>query len=162
MVFDGSNDNVEIPNVAGNSVIDAYFVNRHDNTSITSADTNRYLYLSDNVTAKYGFVGEVNALTASIYHQYGTPNLYKNNTLLSPTNRGDVYSLIGQTQNIINHQGVNLSTWNGCNFGRYPANNRSWDFEGTLQEIIIFRRVLSNDERNRLHDDIMDFYKISN
>ena len=160
MVFDGLNDNIEIPNVAGRSNIDAYFVNRHDDTSTTSNHNSRYAYLTSNVSFKVGYLPTKDATNTVFHSNYGNPSLYKNNTLLSPVNRNQLYVLLGQTQNIINHQGANVSTWLECNFGAFQSAARN--FEGTLQEIIIFKRVLSSDERNRLHDDIMDFYKISN
>ena len=163
MVFDGVNDNVEIPNVAGNSVIDAYFVNRHNDTSTTAIDNEVYLYPTGNGAGNFGFVGVKNSTSVDLNSSsYGSPSLYKNNLELFPANRSEVYSLLGQTQNIVNHQGATTSNWTEYKYGRYDSGGGIFHFEGTLQEIIIFKRVLSNDERNRLHDDIMDFYKISN
>ena len=163
IMFDGLNDNVEIPNVAGNSVIDAYFVNRHDDTSTTAIDNEVYLYPTGNGAGNFGFVGSKNSTLVDLNSSsYGSPSLYKNNLELFPTNRGEVYSLLGQTQNIVNHQRATTSNWTEYKYGRYDSGGGIFHFEGTLQEIIIFKRVLSNDERNRLHNDIMDFYKILN
>ena len=159
MVFDGVDDNLIISNVAGRSNIDAYFVNKHDDTSATSVNVNKYLYFNGTVGSKYGFVGEVNG-TNVLYNNYGTPNLYKNNTLLSPTNRGEVYSLLGQTQNIVNHQGANISTWASCNFGNHPVGEGNWNFEGTVQEVIIFDKNLTTKERTLLHSDINNHFNI--
>ena len=158
-ILNGTGDNIPIANLAGRTNIDAYFVNRHDASSTTAIDVDKYLYFSDIGTSRYGFVGELNG-TSIVHNNYGTPNLYKNNSLLSPSNRGDLYNLLGQSQNIVNHQGANVSTWNSCSFGRYPAVNRSWDFEGSLQEIVVFADNLTTAERQILHDDINNYYGI--
>ena len=69
-----------------------------------------------------------------------------------------MYILLGQTQNIINHQGANVSTWLECNFGAFQSAARN--FEGTLQEIVIFAENLTTQERQILHDDINNYYGI--
>ena len=161
MVFDGAGDHLSIPNIAGRSNTDAYFVNRHDDTSATAIDNEAYLYPTGNGAGNFGFVGVKNSTTASLNSSsYGSPSLYKNNTLLSPTNRGEVYSLLGQTQNIINHQGASTSSWTEYQYGRYDAGQGVFHFEGTLQEIIIFDNNLTPDNRQKLHDDINDHYDI--
>ena len=157
IVFDGVDDNLEIPSVAGQSNIDAYFVNRHDDTSTTSIAPNLYLYFNSN-NSRFGFVGQKNN-TGSLYGNYGTPSLYKNNTLFTGSNRDEVYDFLGQSQNIVNHQGANISDWSNCYFGKYTASN-SWNFEGSLQEIIIFADNLTTAERQILHDDINNYYGI--
>ena len=78
---------------------------------------------------------------------------------MSPLNRSNLYSLLGQTQNIVNHQGANLSNWSDCRFGTYPASS-GYEFEGTLQEIIIFDRNLTTKERTLLHSDINNHFNI--
>lgn len=163
IVFDGAGDNLVIPNVAGKSNIDAYFVNRHDDTSTTAIDSEVYLYPTGSTAAQFGFVASKNSSTTSIKSSsYASVNLYKNNVLLSPTNRGNVYSLLGQTQNIVNHQGATLSGWSSYNYGRYEAGGGIFHFEGTLQEIIIFKGPISDNERSYLHSATIDFYNIPN
>ena len=161
MVFDGAGDHLFIPNVAGRSNIDSYFVNRHDDTSTTATNAEVYLYPTGNGAGNFGFVGRKNSTTTSLHSSsYGSPSLYKNNILLSPTNRDEVYSLIGQTQNIVNHQGASTSSWNEYQYGLYSAGEGLFHFEGTLQEIVIFDNNLTPDNRQKLHDDINNHYNI--
>lgn len=162
-IFDGAGDNVPIINVAGRSNIDAYLVNRHDDSSSTSVNVNAYAYFTffrtDLSSSLFGYVASLNSTGTFLHASYGTPNLHKNNVLLSPTNRSEVYTFLGQTQNIVNHQGVDLSTWASCKFGSY-ANSASFHFEGSLQEIIVFADNLTTQERQLLHDDINNYYGI--
>ena len=161
MVFDGVDDNIGIANVAGRSNIDAYFVNKHDDASTTATDNEVYLYPTGDGATNFGFVGRKNSPTTSLHSSsYGSPSLYKNNTLLSPTNRGEVYSLLGQTQNIVNHRGATTSSWTECNYGQYNAGGGVFYFEGSLQEIIIFDRNLTTKERTLLHSDINNHFNI--
>jgi hypothetical protein len=152
MVFDGVNDNLAIPNVAGRSNIDAYFVIRHDfGNTIYPFGTNSI------VGGTYGFVVQ-NSQSTSIINNYGNPNLYKNNTLFTGTTRNDIYNFLGQTQNIVNHQGANVSSWDTFNFGNFPSDQ--FRFEGTLQELVIFDNNLTPDNRQKLHHDINNHYGI--
>ena len=160
MVFDGVNDNLEIPNVAGRSNIDVYFVNRHDTSNTLNNNTTKYIYpsIGSGAGGIYGFVSQQNSTLISITSNYGNPNLYKNNTLLTVITRDDVYNTLGQTQNIVNHQGADVSTWPSFNFGNFV--NSQFNFEGTLQEIVVFDNNLTPDNRQKLHDDINDHYDI--
>lgn len=158
--FDGAGDHINIPNVAGKSNIDAYFVNRHDNTSTTSG-TNGYLYPSGTNSTHFGFVGVNNSTNALLKSSsYGSASLYKNNVLLSPATRHDVYNLLGQTHNIVNHQGASVANWSVYKYGAYEAGGGLFHFEGTLQEIIIFETNLTTEQRQILHDDINTHYRI--
>lgn len=159
MVFDGVDDNLAISGVAGNSNIDAYFVNRHDNTSTTSVDATKYLYFNGSSGSNNGFVAQDGNTSYGLYSNYGTPNLYKNNILLSPAHRDDIYHALGQTHNIVNHQGADISSWNDCIFGIYSSGS-VLNFEGTLQEIIIFDKNLTTQERNLLHSDLNKEFNI--
>ena len=85
--------------------------------------------------------------------------MYKNNTLFTGSDRGQVYDFLGQTQNIVNHQGANVGSWQNCQFGIYTASS-TWSFEGTLQEIIIFDQNLTTKERTLLHSDINNHFNI--
>jgi hypothetical protein len=153
MVFDVSHNHLFMPNVAGRSNIDAYFVIRHDfGSTIYPFGTNSI------VGGTYGFVVQQNSQSTSIINNYGNPNLYKNNTLFTGTTRDDIYNFLGQTQNIVNHQGANVSSWNTFNFGNFPSDQ--FHFEGTLQEIIIFDRNLTTQERQALHSDINTYYEV--
>ena len=161
MVFNGAGNHLSIPNVAGRSNIDVYFVNRHDDTSATAIDNEVYLYPTGNGAGNFGFVGMKNSTTGTLNSaSYGSPSLYKNNLELFPANRGEVYSLLGQTQNIVNHRGASTSSWTEYQYGRYDSGQGVFHFEGTLQEIIIFDNNLTPDNRQKLHDDINDHYGI--
>ena len=164
MVFDGAEYAIEIPNIGGRSNIDVYFVNRHNPGDRLTQSTQRYIYPSTGSTNRttsrgggFGFIASLSTST-SIKGTYGSPNLYKNNILISPTTRNDIYTALGQTQNIVNHQGANVSTWLFFNFGHHPAS--VFNFEGTLQEIVIFDNNLTSDNRQKLHDDINNHYGI--
>jgi hypothetical protein len=159
MVIDGVDDHLLIPNVAGRSNIDAYFVNRH-NPSLNSNNSaaTRYIYPSKNIAGTYGFVVQKGSNSTTITSNYGSPNFYKNNILFAGTTRNDIYEFLGQTQNIINHRGGNVASWNSFNFGSFATN--TFNFEGTLQEIIIFDRNLNTKERNLLHSDINNHFNI--
>lgn len=158
MVFDGAGDHINIPNVTGRSNIDAYFVNRHDNASTTSVMPSRYLYFGRLSAGGYGFVGELNSTSSKLFSYYGNPNLYKNNTLFTGTHRGDIYNFLGQTQNIVNHQGASVESWSDLQFGKYSAN--MWAFEGTLQEMAVFDGTLNTQQRADLHADINNKFNI--
>lgn len=161
IIFDGVDDHLFIANVAGRSNIDAYFVNKHDDNSTTAINNEVYLYPTGDGGSNFGFVGSKNSPNASLHSSgYGSPSLYKNNILLSPANRGEVYSLLGQTQNIINHKGASTSSWNEFQYGLYNSSGGLFHFEGTLQEIIIFDKNLTTKERTLLHSDINNHFNI--
>jgi hypothetical protein len=152
-ILDGVEDNIPILNVAGRSNIDAYFVNRHYlGNTIYPFGTNSI------VGGTYGFVVQQNSSSTLITSNYGNPNLYKNKVLFAGTTRNNIYNFLGQTQNIVNHQGVNVSSWDTFHFGNFPSNQ--FRFEGTLQEIIVFADNLTTAERQILHDDINNYYAI--
>jgi hypothetical protein len=152
-ILDGVEDNIPILNVAGRSNIDAYFVNRHYlGNTIYPFGTNSI------VGDTYGFVVQQNSSSTLITSNYGNPNLYKNKVLFAGTTRNNIYNFLGQTQNIVNHQGVNVSSWDTFHFGNFPSNQ--FRFEGTLQEIIVFADNLTTAERQILHDDINNYYAI--
>jgi hypothetical protein len=152
-IFDGADDNIPILNVAGRSNIDAYFVNRHYlGNTIYPFGTNSI------VGGTYGFVVQQNSSSTLITSNYGNPNLYKNKVLFAGTTRNNIYNFLGQTQNIVNHQDVNVSSWDTFDFGNFPSNQ--FRFEGTLQEIIVFADNLTTAERQILHNDINNYYAI--
>jgi hypothetical protein len=152
-ILDGADDNIPILNVAGRSNIDVYFVNRHYlGNTIYPFGTNSI------VGGTYGFVVQQNSSSTLITSNYGNPNLYKNKVLFAGTTRNNIYNFLGQTQNIVNHQGVNVSSWDTFHFGNFPSNQ--FRFEGTLQEIIVFADNLTTAERQILHDDINNYYAI--
>ena len=159
MVFDGVDDNIGIANVAGRSNIDAYFVNRH-NPSLNSNNSaaTRYIYPSRNIGGTYGFVVQKGSNSTTITSNYGSPNFYKNNILFVGTTRDDIYEFLGQTQNVVNHKGANVTSWDSFNFGGFTTN--TFYFEGTFQEIIIFDRNLTTKERTLLHSDINNHFNI--
>lgn len=156
----GEGDNVPIVNVAGRSNIDAYFVNRHNTGNNLDNNTTRYIYpsIGANSGGIYGFAGQRNSTLTAITNNYGNPNLYQNNNLLTPSTRDDVYNALGQVQNIINHQGADVSGWPSFNFGNFF--NSQFNFEGSLQEIVVFSDNLTTQERQILHDDINRYYRI--
>lgn len=160
MVFNGTNDNLVIPNIAGRSNIDAYFVTRHDFGTTEDTNTSSYIYpsIGNSLGGTYGFVGQKNATTTIIKNNYGNPNLYKNNILFTATTRDDVYNFLGQTQNIVNHQGADVSVWSSFNFGNFI--NIQFYFEGKLQELAVFDGTLSTQQRVDLHEDINNKFNI--
>lgn len=163
MVFDGMGDSLDIPNVAGKSNIDAFFVNKHNEMSTTATNPQVYLYPTGNGATNFGFVGSVNSPTSSLKSiSYGSPNLYKNNTLLSPATRGEIYNLLGETQNIINHQGATTLNWTEFGYGQYNSGGGVFHFEGSLQEIIIYDTNLTTSERVSFHNNLKAYYFYEN
>lgn len=156
MEFDGVNDFIRIPNIAGTATMDIFFVNRHDPTIGLATE---YLYPYSNSEAdKFGFVAQDGSNLASIVN-YGSPSLYKNETLVSPSNtRGLVYSSLGQSQNLVMHQRANISSWTDFSIGNHF--NKNFSFGGTFQEIAIFDKALTSGEREQVQDDINSFYNI--
>ena len=157
-ILNGVGDNIPIVNVAGRSNIDAYFVNRHDDVSLTSINP-AYMYPTGLLGSDFGYVA-TNGSTDSLHNNYGSPSLYKNNILLNVVDRDDVYNMLGQTQNIVNHRGANVSSWSNFNYGLYPFHGNAFNFEGSLQEIIVFADNLTTAERQILHDDMNHYYGI--
>jgi len=99
--FDGSNNVYTLNSLSGEARVDAYIVLNSSSTFIVPFGTG----------STYSFVGQNGSASTSLYSNAGTPLLYANNALQSPTTRGDVWTASGGSQKIITHEALNTSTW---------------------------------------------------
>lgn len=99
--FDGTNNVYTLNSLAGEARVDAYIVLNSSSNFIVPFGTG----------STYSFVGQNGSPSTSLYSNAGTPLLYANNSLQSPTTRGDVWTASGGSQKIITHEALNTSTW---------------------------------------------------
>jgi hypothetical protein len=136
--------------LSGASVVDQYFL-------LNSNGDTQYLYPYANAgTPGYGYVATSGSSSTSILDTYGTPSLYVNNSLSTPTTRNDVYNVLNGRKLIV-HQNCNTSSlFTSYKFGGYAF---SFDFNGYFSEWIIWN---SNQSSNRsgIQTNINTFYSV--
>jgi len=126
--FDGVDDGFTT-SLAGSSTFDFY--------SVIKATSGDDFILPDNysaLTTAYGYIARSDTST-TIHSNYGTPSLYVNGALETPTTRSDVKALLSTGNQLLNvHQGADTSAWSYIEMFRRSG----FEFDGTAQEIIIF------------------------
>ena len=147
--FDGVDDGFTT-SLAGSSTFDFYSV-----IKTTSGDD---FILPDNNSGPlnvYGYITRTDTST-TIYRNYGTPSLYVNGALETPTTRSDVKALLSTGNQLLNvHQGADTSAWSYIEMFRRSG----YEFDGTAQEIIIFNSDQSAN-RTGIEGNIGRYYNI--
>ena len=119
-----------------------YFLVRRTSDSAT-------LDFSGSDTQKFSFVSESGS-GGDIHLNFGAPSLYKNGTLESPDNRGQVFDLINTgSWDLIGFIDADVSTWGGAlNIG-YPYNDL-YNSVANYAEIIVVEGTITTELRQRI------------
>lgn len=120
--FDGTNNVYTLNSLAGEARVDAYIVLNSSSNFIVPFGTG----------STYSFVGQNGSPSTSLYSNAGTPLLYANNSLQSPTTRGDVWTASGGSQKIITHEALNTSTWANFRIINYVGAATQGKFAGII------------------------------
>ena len=115
----------------------------------TADDTNLLLTSSDGASYSWaGKTGSADPVSAG----FGTPTYYQNGTSVSWANRGQVYTALHNTTNIVSAIGVAFSSsWNSnLRIAYYTVGNPEFHFQGSIKEIIITSSSLSTADRQRV------------
>jgi len=121
MYFDGG-DFYNFSAFAGQTRMDFYFIQS------TSDDPYVQFYAAGN---QFGYVADGFCLS-TLYSNFGTPSLYTNNSLQTPSTRCDVLSSLSGTK-IVTIQNSTTSGWSNCSYGTYGG---SFSYIGYLSIVI--------------------------
>jgi surface protein len=105
---------------------------------------------------RFSWIGAQGSTSGYLYEQFGTPTLYKNSTLSTPTNQGQIYDrFLGY--NLIHTAGANTSTWSsGWSISGYSEPYR---LVANIQEILIYTASVSTN-RTYIENNINSYYGI--
>ena len=147
MQFDGSNDFLYNAGIGGNAVLDSY---RVGNTT----DTQFIMYSAS--TARYSYTVHNGSTSATLHSSYGSPSLYVNNVLKSPSNRDQIYDEVSLgTPSVVNHLGASTTGWVNTKVGSYWATG--WYYTG-LAQAFIFYNVDSSANRSAITTSLTGTY----
>jgi hypothetical protein len=147
MLFDGSDDRMDMANLHNQSVLDTYFV--------TSTSDTQYLYPNVGTGGSFGFVANLNETATNLTQVYGSPSLYANGTLFTGTRRVDVYNFLSGSKVVV-HQGASTSGWSMYSFSGYQY---GYEFNGYLQELIAYTSSQA-DNHTYIENNINAYYNI--
>ena len=115
-----------------------------------------FIPLIANSGNRFSWVAQQDSTSTSLYEQFGTPSLYKNSTLSTPTTRGSIYTAFNG-YNLIHTAGANTTTWtSGWQIAGYSS---PYNFAGNLQEILIYTASVSTN-RTYIENNINSYYGI--
>lgn len=129
------------------ALADMYFVTQTTDTT--------YLYPDAVGSSSYGMVAE-QGTTSGTDSGYGNPDYYFNGTQFTGTNRGEIYTTLGSTQNIVTHISASTTGWGGIGFSGYGG---AYNFSGDLQEWIIYDSDTTGD-RVAVESNINKYYDV--
>jgi len=146
--FDGNGDYIETAYYTGTSN-EFYFVTQTTDTQFVFPRGSDY----------YGFIAEQSSSTTNTSGYFSTqPTFYVNSALVSPTNRGAVYTLLTGYKLSL-HKGANISTTtNNLRFGNFNLSPGSLDFNGNLFEFIAYPSLQSS--QTSIESNINTYYSI--
>jgi len=147
--FDGVDDFFKIELINWQSQMDSYQVG-------STSDT-QFIMISG-ASNKFSFVAQQGSTNTLLHANYGSPSLYVNDVLKTPSNRGDNYDDISiGTPSVISHVNVAHSTWlSYSKIGSYWIAG-SWEYTGLLQEFIFYAANTTSD-REAINKILMDKY----
>jgi hypothetical protein len=147
--FDGVDDHLLDGGLGTPVELDSY---RVGNTSDT-----KFIMLSGNTT-KFSFAAENSSSSTSLYGLYGTPSLYVNNVLKSPSTRNEIRDEIAiGTPSIINHFNATPNAWGSVvKVGRWWGSG--WNYAGLIQEWIFYDADNTDTDRSAITTLLMDKY----
>lgn len=136
----------------------------YPNTGATSNDVFYVNYLTGTsfimhtTTSPYGYVATSGSTNTTLYGSYGTPSLYINGSLKTPTTRNDVYSYYNNVFALTTVLNCNLSSsfWATTRISGYSG---SLNFVGNMLEFIIYNSTNSSN-RSAKESNINSFYSI--
>ena len=146
--FDGVDDFFKVEVINWVSQVDSYQVG-------STSDTN-FIMISG-ATDKYSFVVQDGSTNTVLHSNYGSPSLYVNDVLKTPSNRGDIHNAISiGTPSVVNHLNVAHTAWLGFSkIGSYFSGALAYD--GLLQEFIFYNTNTTSD-RSAINTILMDKY----
>jgi hypothetical protein len=146
--FDGNGDYIETPYYTGTSN-EFYFVTQTTDTQ----------FVFPRGTDYYGFIAEQSSSTTNTSGYFSTqPQFYVNSALVSPTNRGVVYTLLNGYKLSV-HKGTNISgTTGNLRFGNFNMSPGALDFNGNLFEFIAYPSLQSS--QTSIESNINSYYSI--
>jgi hypothetical protein len=148
MLLSASGSSFIIPEIEGNSNISTFLVrDTNDSAFIT--------YSGQDVN-KASFVAHSGSGASSNGLNYGSPTLYKNNTLYAGTTRGELQTFLTYGQLIESHLNADVSTWTIFRLGRYGS---IFNFDLHFQELIVYSSDQSSD-REAIVNTINEHYNI--
>ena len=147
--FDGVDDFFKIENINWQTQLDSYQVG-------STSDT-QFIMISG-AADKYSFVAQDGSTNTVLYGNYGSPSLYVNDVLKSPSNRGDIHDAVSiGTPSVIAHVDVAHAAWlSYSKIGCYWVAG-SWEYNGLLQEFIFYNTDTTSD-RSAINTILMDKY----
>lgn len=122
---------------------------------LTQTTDTVYLYPS-NTLANFGFAAQ-SGNSVGFNSNYGSPQLYTNGFLKSPTNRNDIYNFLNGYKLSV-HKGANLSSWsaNPTMFGNYSGGG--YEYTGDLQEWLIYPTLQGS--QSQIESNINSYYTL--
>jgi hypothetical protein len=145
--LDGSNDFFAFTSTR-TSANDVYYV-------INTTDNSFAIHTNDN-TGLYGYLATQSSANAGLYQNYGTPTLYVNNTLRTPTNRGDIYTYYNGITSLTSIINANL---NNLAWQNTPRIGAVYLFAGRISEFVLFD-VSNSSNRTGIQTNINSYYGI--
>jgi surface protein len=129
--------------------------NYNDFWVLQTTDTG-FMPLISNFGNRFSWVASSGSTLNYFYEQFGTPALYKNSTLSTPTTRGSVYTAFNG-YNLIHTAGANTTTWT-ANW-QLAGYSPPFGLIANLQEILIYTASVSAN-RTYIENNINSYYGI--
>jgi hypothetical protein len=145
--LDGSNDFFAFTSTR-TSANDVYYV-------INTTDNSFAIHTNDN-SGLYGYLATQSSTSTTLYQNYGTPTLYVNNTLRTPTNRGNIYTYYNGITSLTSIINANLNNLAWQNTSRIGA---VYLFAGRISEFVLFD-VSNSSNRTGIQTNINSYYGI--
>lgn len=142
IIFPAGSDTISISNSISHSDFNLFLVSSYSANALT-------VLMKGGDRANHPYVSQDGGTSTTITNNYGTPDLYVDGTLETPTNRGDVYNILNTgLKQIQVHQGADTSVWSGTTImGDYGF---GWGIVGTIADLIIVSGVITNSERQKM------------
>ena len=147
--FDGVDDFLLSESINWVTQLDSYRVGSTSDTKFT---------MISGAVDKYSFVVQDGSTNTLIHANYGSPSLYVNDVLKTPSSRGDNYDAISiGTPSVVAHVNVSHSAWlSSSKIGSYWVAG-GYEYDGLLQEFIFYNTNTTSD-RSAINTILMDKY----